>query len=284
RAYCATVLDPLVGEEGFDFVQDLAIELPMRVIGLLLGIPEEDQPAFRDRVFDSLSTEAGQPMKVIADQVAHAEVFADYIEWRAKHPSDDIMTQLLNATFEDENGVTRKLTRDEVLTYANVVASAGNETTVRLIGWLGKVLGEHPDQRRLVVEDRSLLAAAVDETLRFEPTGLHMARYVMKDVEYYGTTVPAGSAMLLLMGSANRDERRFAEPDRFDVRRKDLPHITFGFGIHFCLGASLARIEGRLVLDEVLNRFPSWEVDLDNAEMTSTSTVRGWDRLPVFIR
>ena len=209
-------------------MQDIAIELPMRVIGLLLGIPEEDQPAFRDRVFDSLSTEAGQPMKVIADQVAHAEVFADYIDWRVKHPSDDIMTQLLNATFEDENGVTRKLTRDEVLTYVNVVASAGNETTVRLIGWLGKVLGEHPDQRRQVVEDRSLLAAAVDETLRYEPTGLHMARYVMKDVEYYGTTVPAGSAMLMLMGSANRDERRFSNPDSSTFgARTSAHHVRF---------------------------------------------------------
>jgi cytochrome P450 len=193
------------------------------------------------------------------------------------------MTELLNATFEDEHGVTRTLTRDEVLTYVNVISGAGNETTVRLIGWLGKVLSDHPDQRRLVTEDRSLLGATIDETLRFEPTGLHMARYVMRDVEYHGMTVPAGSAMLLLMGSANRDERRFVNPDTFDIQRKDGHHMSFGFGIHFCLGAALARMEGRVVLDEILNRFPDWEVDMSGAEATSTSTVRGWERLPVTV-
>ncbi len=283
RAYCARVLDPLVGAEKFDFVQDIAMELPMRVIGMLLGIPESDQSMVRDNVFDSLRTEEGQPMKVVGDQAEQGEMFAEYIDWRAKNPSNDIMTDLLNATFEDEHGVVRTLTRDELLTYVNVIASAGNETTVRLIGWLGKVLAEHPDQRRAVVEDRSLVAATVDETLRYEPTGLHMARYVMKDVDIHGTTVPAGSAMLMLMGSANRDERRFSNPDVYDVRRKDGAHISFGFGIHFCLGAALARIEGRITLDEVLNRFPVWEVDDDGIEWTSTSTVRGFERLPVVV-
>ncbi len=283
RSYCATVLDPLIGETQFDFVADIAMELPMRVIGMLLGIPEADQPKVRDKVFKSLHTEEGQPMEVVEDQVAAAGMFADYIDWRTKNPSNDIMTELLNATFEDDHGVTRTLTRDEVLTYVSVISGAGNETTVRLIGWMGKVLSDHPDQRRLITEDRSLVASAVDETLRYEPTGLHMARYVMKDVEYHGITVPAGSALLLLMGSANRDERRFEHPDRFDVRRKDSHHMSFGFGIHFCLGASLARMEGRVVLDEILNRFPDWEVDMAGAVATSTSTVRGWDRLPAVI-
>ena len=150
-----------------------------------------------------------------------------------------------------------------MLAYTQVIAGAGNETTGRLIGWLGRLLGDHPDQRRALVEDRSLIPNAIEETLRFQPTGLHLARYVMRDVEYYGTTVPAGSAMLLLVGSANRDERRHADPDRFDVRRDLGPHLTFGYGLHFCLGASLARLEGRVALDEVLNRFPDWEVDDD---------------------
>ena len=114
-----------------------------------------------------------------------------------------------------------------MLAYTQVIAGAGNETTGRLIGWLGRILGDHPDQRRALVEDRSLLPNAIEETLRFQPTGLHLARYVMRDVEYYGTTVPAGSAMLLLVGSANRDERRHADPDRFDVHRDlgSAPHL-----------------------------------------------------------
>ena len=124
----------------------------MRVIGMLLGIPEEDQQAVRDRVDDNLRTEAGQPMKV-SESFASGEHFAEYIDWRAEHPSDDIMTDLLQAEFEDETGTIRRLRRDELLTYLTVVAGAGNETTTRLIGWTGKVLAEHPDQRRELVED-----------------------------------------------------------------------------------------------------------------------------------
>lgn len=284
RAFCAAVLDPLRGEERIDFVTDLGAELPMRVIGMLLGIPEADQPVVRDNTYKSLRTEEGKPMEVREDRVAASSNFEEYIDWRRDHPSDDIMTDLMNAEFEDEHGVRRTLTRQEVLTYISVVAAAGNETTTRLIGWLGKVLAEHPDQRRILVEDRSWIPSAIDETLRFEPTGLHSARYVTKDVEYYGTTVPAGSAILMLMGSANRDERRFADPDVYDVRRKDGQHLSFGFGAHFCLGASLARMEGRIALDEVLDRFPDWELDHDHIEMTVTSTVRGWEHLPVFVR
>jgi len=284
RRFCAAALDPLVGADRFDFVTHLGIELPMRVIGMLLGIPESDQAQVRDNTFESLRTEEGQPMKVVADRVVRSEEFGDYIDWRVDHPSDDIMTDLLNAEFEDEHGVHRKLSREEILTYLSVVAGAGNETTSRLIGWIGKIFGEHPDQRQILIENRDLIPNAIDEILRFEPTGLHVARYVTKDVEYYGTKVPAGSAMLLLLGSANRDDRRFTNPDAFDVRRKDGQHLTFGFGAHFCLGASLARMEGRVALDEVLTRFPNWEVDTPNMKATTTSTVRGWESMPVFVR
>jgi cytochrome P450 len=171
-----------------------------------------------------------------------------------------------------------------VLTYTELLAGAGNETTGRLIGWLGKVLGDHPDQRRELVQDRTLIAGAIEETLRFEPTGDHVARFVPHDVEYYGTTVPEGSAMLLLVGSANRDERRWTAPDRFDIHRDEGQHLTFGYGLHFCLGAALARMQGRVALDEVLNRFPNWDVDYDNIKLAPTSTVRGYETLPVFVR
>jgi cytochrome P450 len=255
----------------------------MRVIGMLLGIPDADQPAIRDRSDAVLRTEAGQPMKVGNDPIVGGHAFAEYVDWRADHPSDDLMTVLLNAEFDDETGTTRRLTRAEVLTYIDVLAGAGNETTGRLIGWLGKVLGDHPDQRRRLVADRSLIPNAIEETLRFEPTGLHLARFVARDVEYHGTTVPAGSAILLLVGSANRDERRHEDPDRFDIQRDPGQHLTFGYGLHFCLGAALARLEGRVALDEVLNRFPDWEVDHSQARMSSTSTVRGWETMPVGI-
>jgi cytochrome P450 len=283
REFCAGCLDPLVGSDRFDFVADLGAEMPMRVIGMLLGIPDADQTTVRDKSDAFLRTESGKPMQLEQDAIANGEIFADYVDWRAQHPSDDLMTALLNAEFEDEYGTMRTLTRDEVLTYTQVLAGAGNETTGRLIGWLGKLLGEHPDQRREIVDDRSLIPNVIEEALRFEPTGPHVARYVARDVEYYSTTVPEGSAMLLLVGAANRDERRYADPDRFDIHRDQGQHLTFGFGLHFCLGAALARLEGRVALDEVLNRFPDWELDLDNARLAPTSTVRGWDSMPAFV-
>ena len=284
RAYCIRCLDPLVGTAGFDIITELASMLPMRVIGMLLGIPEQDQIAVRNRTDRDLRTRPGQPMVIVEEEVVTGEQFADYIDWRAEHPSDDLMTILLNAEFEDETGETRSLTRQEVLTYTSVLAGAGNETTGRLIGWLAKVLAEHPDQRRLVVEDRSLLPNVIEETLRFEPTGHANARSVTEDIEYYGTTMPAGSAVLLIMASANRDPRRFDEPDRYDILRKDVQHLTFGYGLHFCLGTHLARLEGRVALDELLNRWTEWEVDYSGIKLASTSTVRGWERLPIIVR
>ena len=284
RQFCIRCLDPLVGADRFDIVAELGSMMPMRVIGMLLGIPEQDQVAVRNKTDANLRTEPGKPMDVKEDEVANGAMFAEYIEWRAEHPSDDLMTQLLNAEFEDEHGKVRTLTRQEVLTYTAVVAGAGNETTGRLIGWLAKVLAEHPDQRRAVVEDRSLIPNVIDETLRFEPTGHAVARYVMHDVDYYGTTVPAGSPMLLLVAAANRDPRRYDAPDVYDIRRDDIQHLTFGYGLHYCLGANLARLEGRVALDELLNRWPEWDVDYDEMELAPTSTVRGWARMPMIVR
>jgi cytochrome P450 len=283
REFCVGILDPLVGSGGFDIVTELASVMPMRVIGMLLGIPEADQVAVRDKTDATLRTKPGEPMAVKQEEVASGDMFADYIEWRSKHPSDDLMTRLLNAEFEDEHGERRTLTRQEVLTYTAVVAGAGNETTGRLIGWLAKVLAEHPDQRREVVDDHSLIPNVIEEALRFEPTGHATARITMQDVEYYGTTLPAGSPVLLIVASANRDQRRYPDPDGFDIHREDVQHLTFGWGIHFCLGANLARLEGRVALDEFLKRFPEWEVDYDNIKLAPTSTVRGWERMPLVI-
>jgi cytochrome P450 len=283
RAYCIRCLDPLIGSDGFDVITELAGMLPMRVIGMLLGVPEADQVAIRNKTDDNLRTRPGEPMVIVKDEVANGEIFADYIDWRAKHPSDDLMTMLLNAEFEDEDGGTRTLTRHEVLTYTSVLAGAGNETTGRLIGWLAKVLAEHPDQRRAVAEDRTLIPGVIDETLRFEPTGHAIARWSTEDIEYYGTTVPAGSAVLLLLAAGNRDPRRYQRPDVYDIGRIDIQHLTFGHGLHFCLGSHLARLEGRVALDELLNRWPEWDVDYSGIRLAPTSTVRGWERMPIIV-
>lgn len=283
REFCAQALDPHVGSDRFDFVRNLGAQMPIRVIGMLLGIPEEDLMGVRERGDSIMRTESGKPMEVDT-QTMTGESFEEYIDWRIRNPSDDVMTELLNTEFKDEHGVTRKLTRDEVLVFIQVLSVAGNETTNRLIGWTGKMLGEHPDQRRLLVQDPSLIQPAIEEVLRLQPAGPHIGRYVTRDVEFYGQKVPKGSAILFMAGAANRDDRRFVDGDSFNVQREPLPHLTFGSGVHACIGRVLARLEGCIALEEVLKRFPDWEVDDANAVMSSTSTVRGWDSLPVFLR
>ena len=280
RAYCARSLDPLVGSGGFDFVADLGSQMPMRVIGMLLGIPEEDQEELRDHIDAGLSLEERKPRGSSGIDVLSGARFRDYVEWRRKHPSDDLMTELLNARFVDDAGIERTLRDDELLSYIALLAGAGNETTTRLIGWTGHLLDRFPDQRRLVAGDRSLVPNAIEEILRYEAPSPVQARYVTRDVELHGTRVVEGSTLLLLNGSANRDERQFEEADALDVRRKNIRHLSFGHGIHFCLGASLARLEACVALDEVLSRWPDWEIDRERAVMARTSTVRGWKSLP----
>jgi cytochrome P450 len=283
REFCAHSLDPLVGSGGFDFIADFGAQMPMRVISMLLGIPESDQEAVRDHADNSLRTKAGEPMQVTGNIVT-GELFADYIDWRAEHPSDDIMTELLNVEFTDETGAVRRLTRGELLTYLEVLAGAGNETTTRLIGWTAKVLAEHPDQRADLVKDPSLVPNAIEEVLRFEGPAPHVGRYVAnQDLVVRDTKVPAGSVMLFLLGSANRDDRRFPDGDSFDIHREVTRHLTFGNGIHLCMGSALARMEGRIALEELLLRFPEWDIDYSKARLSPTSTVRGWDTLPAII-
>jgi cytochrome P450 len=282
RDFTRKCLDAVVDGDRFDFVKDLGAIMPLRVVGMLFGIPEDYQHRVQEDGDRHVRTERGGQMTDNPDgTLSDGQVFADFIEWRVDHPADDLTTELLDAEFEDETGTVRKLRRDELLMFTNLVAVAGAETTTRLIGWAGKLLSEHPDQRRQLVADRSQLPGAIEEILRFEPPALQAARYVIRDVEFYGTTIPEGSAILTLIGAANRDERRFGETaETFDIGRAPRQHLTFGVGAHYCLGNALARIEGRVALDEILNRFPEWEVDLEEAVFSSASAVRGWDSMP----
>lgn len=282
RAFCAACLDPLVGGDRFDFTLDLGAEMPMRVVGILVGIPDELQRSVRRVAGARLRNKPGEPLPVSKDNYFNGNMFRDYVDWRRDNPSDDLVTELLNVEFADVSGQQRKLDPDELLVFLGVIANAGTETVGRLFGWLGKLLGEHPDQRRKLAEDPSLIPGAVEEVLRFEPPVQNIARYVANDVEYHGKRIPAGSALLLMDASANRDERRFDDPDRFDIGR-NANHLSFGRGTHFCLGASLARLEGRVALEEILKRWPDWTIDIDGARRAPTATVRGWDSMPAVL-
>lgn len=283
RKYCARALDALVDRDEFDIIADLGVWVPMRTIGYLLGIPEDDQLAIRNRIDENLELKNGESSNNGAVTFHESnDLIADYIEWRAKHPSDDVMSQLLYAEVE-ENGERRRLTRTEVLTYTNMIAGAGNETATRLIGFTAQLLSDNPDQRRRIAADRSLIPHAIEEVLRYEAPSPVQARYVVRDVEHYGRTIPKDGVVLLINGSANRDERHFENPDRFDIHRKtqSRPHLSFGYGLHHCLGAHLARLEGRVALDEMLKRWTEWDVDYSRAYKGHTTSVRGWASLPV---
>lgn len=284
RAFCAACLDPLRDGDRFDFTTDLGAEMPMRVIGMLVGMPDSLQRSVRSVANRRLRNKPGEPLPVSKDNYFNGNMFRDYVAWRKDNPSDDLVTELLNVEFADLDGRERKLSTDELLVFLGVIANAGTETVGRLFGWLGKTLGEHPDQRRELARDPSLIPGAVEEVMRFEPPVHHIARYVAQDVEYHGQTIPKGSALLLMSGAANRDERRFENPDTFDIHRTGAnSHLSFGRGTHFCLGASLARVEARVALEEILKRWPDWTLDMENARRAPTATVRGWDSMPAVL-
>jgi cytochrome P450 len=284
RQFCRAVLDELAGAETFDFVADLAAEVPMRVIGALLGIPDADHAELR-RGFDETMQAAYDAEQ--DDPFAGADfgmrVFGDYLDWREQHPSDDLMTDLMTREFDDGDGNRRRIPRGELTVLLLLIASGGSDTTNRLIGWLGKVLSDHPDQRRAVVEDRALARGAVEEALRYESPNYHVARFVAEATELHGHVVPAGATLVAIPGAANRDERQFPDPNSFDVHRKMAHHLSFGYGAHFCVGAALARLEGRVVLEELLDRFPEWHVVDEAARLTPGFITRGWETLPVTV-
>ena len=285
RELCAGFLDPQVGSGGFDFVQDFGAQLPSRVISTLLGVPEEDQEAQRHTIDQVFHIEPGVGMindTSLTAQLALHAYLTELVERRLADPQDDMVTALTQAEIT-EDGVTRRLDVNECALFANLLFSAGTETVGRLLGNAAVVLRDFPEERAALVEDPSLIPNAVEELLRFEAPSPVQGRWTTRDIEVHGVAIPADSKVLLLTGSAGRDERVYEDPDRFDVHRKMDHHVSFGYGIHFCVGAALARMEGRIALEETLKRFPTWELDPEHVVRQHTSTVRGYSEVRVLV-
>ncbi len=284
RQLVADYLDPFVGSGGFDYVQDFGARLPVMVISTLLGAPEEDHDQLRewsDLTLHREPGETGPSKKALAATSDMQTYWHAHIKARRKDPGDDVMSDLVRAELEEPGGGTRPLTDDELYAFYLLISSAGNETVARFLGWTATLLGSHPAERRKLVERPGLAANAVEEILRYESPSPIQGRWCTRDWEAHGSVIPKDSKVGLLTASANRDEREFPDADRFDVERKIDRHVGLGFGIHFCLGASLARLETRVSIEETLKRFPTWEVDPDGLEMVHTSTVRGYARVPI---
>ena len=283
RALSALYLDPFVDSAGFDYVQDFGALVPMMVISAFMGVPAADQNSVR-RLADALvhREEGEQGVPVEMHHIVN-RYFDGALAIREFEPRDDFMSELITAEITLEDGSTRLLDQGERLRMLALVAGGGNETVARALSWAGALLAEHPDQRRMLVENPSLIPHAVEEILRYEAPSPVQARVATREVTLHGVTIPEGAVVLLLTNSANRDEREFPDADRFDITRQPGQHLAFGFGTHFCVGAALARLEIRVALEETLKRFPTWEVDWRNVERTHTSTVRGYHRLPILL-
>ena len=281
RELCAEYLDPLVGIGRFDYVQEFAAKLPAMVIGSLLGVPEADQETVRIQTDAMLHIEPGETLSDKPDVVDLYGYFLELIRERRKQPRDDMISALAEAEMTGADGEPRRLDDIELLSFIGLLSGAGNETVARLLSWASVLLARHPDQRALLLADFALLPNAIEELLRYEAPSPIQARWVTRPVEFHGVGIPAESKIALLTGSAGRDEREYPDPDRFDVARTFSRHASFGYGPHFCLGAALARLEARIAIEETLARFPTWEIDTANAVQAHTSTVRGWEQLPV---
>jgi cytochrome P450 len=286
RTLCASLLDAQVGRSSFDYVQDFGAKVPAYVIAALLGVPPEERDKVRHWIDVSFTLDPEKGMYNDVSAGAMLELH-DYMTGvladRRKNPRDDMFTDLVNLEIVDDDGELRRLTNDQAVNFAVLIGSAGTETVARLLGWAALTLDNNPDQRAELVATPELIPNAVEELLRYEAPSPVQSRWCTADVEVHGRTIPAFSKVVMITGSAGRDERAYPDADRFDIHRKMDHHLSFGYGIHFCLGAALARTEGRIALEETFKRFPEWSVDMEGAVPLYTSTVRGYSKLPISV-
>jgi hypothetical protein len=279
RALTVAHLDAIVGAGAFDVIDDFAGKLPMDVISELLGVPEPDRAVLR--TWADLLVHRDEGVRDVPPEGVEAfgrirAYFKELIAERRATPRDDLLSALLDAEIDGD-----RLADKEILSFCNLMIVAGNETTTKLIGnglyWLSR----NPDQRALVDADPGAVPGWVEETLRYDNSTQMLARLATEDVEVRGVSIPAGSLVLLLVGSANRDESVFERADVFDIRRDTSAMLSFGKGAHFCMGASLARLEACVAFEEWWRRFPGYEIDAAGVERVHSVNVRGFAHLPV---
>ena len=246
-------------------MQDFGAKVPAYVIAALLGVPPEERDMVRHWIDVSFTLDPEKGMYNDVSAAAMLELH-DYMTAvltdRRKNPRDDMFTDLVNLEIVDDDGELRRLTTDQAVNFAVLIGSAGTETVARLLGWAALTLDNNPDQRAELAATPELIPNAVEELLRYEAPSPVQSRWCTADVEVHGQTIPASSKVVMITGSAGRDDRAYPDADRFDIHRKIDHHLSFGYGIHFCLGAALARTEGRIALEETFKRFPEWSVDL----------------------
>ena len=278
------LLDRVEGARGMDVIEDLAYPLPVRVICEMLGVPLADQDVFKEWSADIARSLDASILPATSEVIARGQVsgdaireyFRSLIAVRRKEPRQDLLSALIAA---EEQG--DKLSEPELVATCVLLLIAGHETTVNLIGNGLLALLRHPDQMRALADDPALIQTGVEELLRFDGPVQRTGRMTLADVEIGGRPIPKGSIVAAVIGAANRDPAHFADPDRLDVTRRENRHIAFGFGIHFCLGAPLARIEGQVAIGTLLRRRRALKLVSDTPEWRESSVLRGLKTLPV---
>jgi cytochrome P450 len=276
-------LDPLREKGGGDFVEEFSAVLPMNVIMELLGVPAADRNMLRhwmDATLDRLEEPPYIPDHAIEAMARSGEYWDALVKEKRAHPDDGFISKLCEAEVEADDGTLARLSDPEVLGFAQLIGSAGTETLTKLLANAVVLFHRNPSEWKKVLADPAKIPGAVEETLRYWPPSQYQGRVVTDDVTAHGVTMPKGSRVLLLTAAATRDEREYDEADRFDVERPSHIAVGFGYGLHFCLGAALARLEGRIGLEEFAARFPTYEIDESQARRVHMSNVHGFASVP----
>lgn len=281
REIAVRYLDGLVGSGGFDAIDDFAGKLPMDVISEMLGVAEADRATLRR--WADLLVHREEGVKDVLPEGVEAfmkmrSYFKDLIAARRDKPTDDLLSAVLAAEIDGD-----RLAETDVLSFCNLMIVAGNETTTKLLGNALYWLARNPDQRALVRDSPALIPEWVEETLRYDNSTQMLARVAAADIDIRNHRIPAGDRILLLVGSANRDGEVFERADAYDIRRDTTASLSFGRGTHFCMGASLARLEAKVAFEEWWKRFPNYEIDESRATRVHSINVRGFATLPVRI-
>jgi cytochrome P450 len=277
----------LAGEDHFDLVADFAALFPVEIISSMLGVPAGERQQIRLWTDGFLHREENNPFATesgVAASAAMGEYFLDLAREKRRNPDDLIISRLVTTTYEDESGVTHRLTDEDIATFSVLLASAGSETVTKLMGNGVMAFHNNPDQWELVLADADLIPGAIEEMLRLNPPSQYQGRFTTRDVVLDGGTIPAGSPTLLVTGAATRDPRAYDRPDVFDIQRGGATTLAFGYGAHSCLGSWLARLETRVALQQLRDRWPRFDVDTDGLQRVTMSNVAGYSHIPVHVR
>jgi cytochrome P450 len=276
-----------IGEAGrFDLVQQWSGPFPVEVISEMLGIPPGDRQDIRHRLDIMLHRDEGSIHPSAEAETAQIETglyFWNLVQERRSRPADDMITRLIEAEVDRGDGSTTRLDDEEITGFLSLLAGAGAETVTKLVANAAVLFARNPEQWRLVNEDPGLIPGAVEEILRYLPPSQYQGRYTLEARTVGDVTIPAGQPVLLVTGSATRDERHFEDPDRFDVTRPPSLALGFGYGIHSCLGAALARMESRIAIEEMVRRWPHFGIDEDGLQRVTMSNVAGYSNVPVVV-